>query len=77
MTLRIKRILKCSFKVYAASQEETRYSPAECVGCERIRIMGVPDPRYISTSYVERQNLTMRMGMRRFIGPRGPYRKRC
>ena len=53
-------------KVYAASQEETRYSPAEIVGCERTRVMGGPDPRYISTSYVERQNLGMRMGMRRF-----------
>jgi IS1 family transposase len=53
-------------KVYSSSQEETRYSPAECVGCERIRVMGGPEPRYISTSFVERQNLTMRMGMRRF-----------
>jgi IS1 family transposase len=53
-------------KVYAASQEETRYSPAEIVSCERVRVMGGPDPRYISTSYIERQNLGMRMGMRRF-----------
>jgi hypothetical protein len=53
-------------KVYASSQEETRYSPAECVGCERKRIMGNPDPAHISTSFVERQNLPMRMGMRRF-----------
>ena len=41
-------------KTYAASQEETRYSPAVCTSCERVGVMGGPDPRYISTSYVER-----------------------
>ena len=53
-------------KHYESTQEETRYSPAKCIGCERVRVMGGPDPRYISTSYVERQNLSLRMGIRRF-----------
>ena len=54
-------------KVYAATPTgDARYSPAKCVGCERLRVVGGPDPRYISTSYIERQNLTMRMSMRRF-----------
>jgi IS1 family transposase len=46
--------------------EEKRYSPSICLGVKSRAIAGNPDPSKISTSYVERQNLTMRMGMRRF-----------
>jgi IS1 family transposase len=53
-------------KVYGASQEQTRYSPAECIECITNVVAGAPAPKHISTSYIERQNLTMRMGMRRF-----------
>ena len=53
-------------KIYESTQEETRYSPAKCNGAEIKRICGNPDLKNISTSYVERQNLTMRMCMKRF-----------
>lgn len=43
-----------------------RYSPGECVGAEKRTVEGRPDPAHISTSYIERQNLNMRMGMRRY-----------
>jgi IS1 family transposase len=54
-------------KQYTSPREgQARYSPAVCIGA-RVRVdRGNPDPARISTSYVERQNLTMRMGMRRF-----------
>lgn len=56
-------------KIYGKASgkgQDVRYSPAECIGTEKKPMIGKPDEKHISTSYVERQNLTMRMHMRRF-----------
>lgn len=54
-------------KIFDATNDgEKRYSPAQCIGCEKHDVIGYPDAEHVSTSYIERANLTMRTGMRRF-----------
>jgi IS1 family transposase len=60
------QISKMYGKAYENRSTQARYSPPECIAIRKLTVTGQPEEARISTSYVERQNLTMRMNMRRF-----------
>jgi hypothetical protein len=65
-------------KIYAAPiDSQSRYSPPQCIGAKRRTIIGSPDKKHISTSFAERQNLTMRMNIRRFTRLTNAFSKKA